>query len=111
MRPGRARGHVDRDHRELAELGFQVTPLVVELARTETVDDLVGAGAAVERDAAIALFLRAAENVVVVPEREGGAGEVGLLRLDLLQADDVGLLPGEPAVKALLRGRAQAVDV
>ena len=37
--------------------------------------------------------------------------EVELLALDLLQADDVGALRGEPAEQALARGRAQPVDV
>src|SRR6185503_13895051 len=99
------------DHPELAEARLDVAALGVELAAGETAPHLVGRTAAVERDPAIALLLR-----------EGVAGlerlqpvqlrvEIGLVALQLLQADDVRLLRRQPAEQPLAGGRADAVDV
>jgi hypothetical protein len=49
------------------------------------------------------------EVPVASAERAHRLVEVGLVRLDLLHADDVGLLLGDPVEEALATGRADAV--
>src|SRR5262245_21881626 len=108
----RARGHVNRDDRELAEIGLEVAPLRIELAAAVAAGDPVGPLARVERDAAVAFL---GGRAVVVPVKalrhQREPGEVRLLRLDLLKAHDVGLLASEPARKTLRERRAYAVEV
>src|SRR5262249_17906741 len=108
-RPG---GHVNRHDREPAEVGAQEPPFRVELPAAEPALDAVGFDARVERHAAVA-FLGRAAVVVAVPalrdERE--AVEVRLLRLDLLQAHDVGALAREPPRETLGARGAYAVEI
>ena len=56
---GRARGQVDRDHRELAEARLEIAALGVDLAAAEALArPRSGVAPAVQRDAAVALLLR-----------------------------------------------------
>src|SRR5260221_9083417 len=111
VRTGRARRQVERDHPQLAEARFDIAALGVELAHREAAPHLVGRGAAIERDAAVALLLgervAGVEGLQAVQLRV----EVGLVALQHLQADHVGTLRCEPAEETLVRGAAHAVDV
>jgi len=103
--------HVHRDHPKLPEARFDVAALGIELPACEAALHFVGLRAAHQRDAAVAFLL--GEGVA---GREALQGvqlrvEVELLALDLLQAEDVGALGGEPAEQALAGGRAQPVDI
>src|SRR6185436_3259387 len=65
----------------------------------------------VQRDAAIALLL--GERVAALERLHAvqSGVEVRFVALQLLQADDVGALRGEPPEHALLRRRPYAIDV
>src|SRR5215831_5754373 len=108
----RARGQVDRHHREPAEIGAQEPAFRVELAATKAARDAVGFHAGIQRHAAVALLGRAA-FIVPVPalRHEREAVEVRFLRLDLLQADDVCALARKPARETLRVRRADAVEI
>src|SRR5215467_12762975 len=98
----RARGQVDRYHRQPAEIGAQEPAFGVELAAAEAARDAVGFHAGIQRHAAVAPLGRAA-FIVPVPalrdERE--AVEIRFLRLDLLQADDICALARKPPRETL----------
>src|SRR5262249_32635110 len=108
----RPRGHVQRHDREPAEIRAQESPLRVELAAAVAAGDGVGLPARIQRDAAVALLGGCA---VVMPvealRHERELGEVRLLRLDLLEAHDVGLLARKPLRKTLRERRADAVEI
>src|SRR5258708_39331522 len=111
VRTGRAGGQVDRHHPELAEARLDVASLGVEFLALEAAARLVRLPAAVKSDAAIAFLLGKAVARRVPLQRVQRRVQIRLLALDLLQADDVGALRGEPAEQALLRRRTDAVDV
>src|SRR3989344_5158674 len=71
----------------------------------------VGLVTGVECDTGVALLLRAVEITVIAPGRAHLVREIAFLRLDLLHADDVGILAFEPAEQTLGGSGADAVDV
>jgi len=90
----------------------QEPSLRVEFAAAEAAGHAPGFRARVQRDAAVALFRRAAIVVAAIPPgNEGEAREVGFLRLYFLQTYDVCALTREPARKALGERRTDAVEV
>src|SRR5712671_2379329 len=111
MRSGRARRQVDRDHPELAEARLDVAAFGIELLAGKAAPDLIGLPFAIQRHAAVAFFLGEAVAGGVPFEAVQGRVEIGLLALDLLQADHVRPLRREPAEQALLCRRTDAVDV
>ncbi len=108
---GRARRQVQRDHAELAEPGFQVAPLAVHVHPAESLDHVIGLDPRIQADPAVALLfgLEVIAGVAFGPELR--VLQLLILPLDLLQADHIGILSRKPGEKALLRGRADAVDV
>src|SRR5688572_4391459 len=111
VRAGGAGRHVQRHHPELSEARFDVAPLAVELAMRKAAPHLVGRLAAIERDAAVTLFVRERVAGLIDLEAVQLGVEVGLLALHFLQTDDVGALPGEPAEQAFARRGTNSVDV
>jgi hypothetical protein len=107
----RARGKVDRHDAQVAVIGLDVAALRVELGDAQARHDLVGLAPRIDADPAVAPLLGGVEERVVAARRQQRPGEVGLLALDLLQANDVRALPAHPRHEALGAGRAQAVDV
>src|SRR5205807_4584840 len=81
-----ARGQIQRSHPQPAEAGLDVAALGVELAVLEAALELVGRGAAIEGDAAVAFLL--GEGVAGLERFQAMQPrvEVGLLALHLLQA-------------------------
>src|SRR5688572_17846195 len=111
MLAGRARRHIHRHHPELAEARLDVATLSVELAALESTAHFVRGLAAIQGDAAIALFLGEGMAGLKDLETVQLGVEVDFLALHLLQAYDIGALPGEPAEKPLVRRRPNAVYV
>src|SRR5205085_2743960 len=81
---------------------LDVAPFGVELAAGEAAPHLVGGLPAVERHAAVALLLGEGVAAFVELEPVQLRIEVGLVAFQLLEADDVRLLRGEPAEQSLL---------
>ncbi len=71
----------------------------------------VGLAPRIDRDAAVAFFLRVDEGGVELGPVERLGRELMFLRLRFLQAHDVGLLLVHPAEEALARGGPDAVEV
>src|SRR3954466_15638952 len=111
MRTGGAGGQVNRHHPKLAEASLDVTALAVEPAHAEALPHLVGRAAAIERDAAVALLLRERMAALEGIEAVQLGIEVGLVALQLLKADHVGVLRFEPAEETFFCRRPDAVDV
>src|SRR5262249_52442393 len=111
MRPRRARGQIDGDEPQVAEARLDIAPFGVELTTGEAAPHFIGSRPAVERATAVALLPR--EGMAALEELEAMelGVEVGLVAFQLLQADDVRLLRGEPAEESLLCRRTDAVDV
>ncbi|GAB1461353.1 hypothetical protein MASR2M50_31280 [Thauera sp.] len=107
----RARGQVQRHHRELAEVELQEAALGVDRGDAEALDDAVRRVPAVDADAAVALLLRGVEPAPHARRRAHLGAQVGVLRLELLHAQEVGLLRGQPVEQALGAGRADPVEV
>jgi len=97
--------------RDVAELGLHVAALAVELGHAEAGDCAQRLLLRVQRGAAVALLLRAMEVAVQVVGEAPSMRNVGLVRLDLLQADHVGVGLRQPAEQPLGAGGADAVDV
>src|SRR5947209_3069493 len=97
VRTGGARGQVNGDHPQRAEACLDVTAFAVKLAHSEALPHFVGRAAAIKRDAAVAFLLR--ERVAALEGLEAVqlGIEVGLVALQLLQANHVGVLRFEPA--------------
>src|SRR5688572_23833743 len=103
---------VKRHDREPAEARFDATALVIEFLLTEAALDLIGRAPAVKRDARVAFLDRVFVETVIARGTETGVRlELLHLRLGFLQADDVSILRGQPVEKALLRRRADAVEI
>ena len=111
VRARRTGGQVQRDHRQLAVVGFEEAPFGVEFLHAEAHDNALRLAPAVQRDASVALLLGRMQVPLVSLEAERPVGEIRLLRLYFLQADDVGLLRGEPAEHALPFRGADAVHI
>jgi hypothetical protein len=110
--PARARRNVERRDREVvAEVHAHEAPLDVVLGHAEAAHDAVRLASRIDRDAAVAFFLRIDEGGTELGAIERLGRELMLLRLGFLQADDVGLLLVHPAEEALAGGRADAVEI
>src|SRR5690606_18797007 len=109
---GRAGGNVERNHGEIAEARLDVAPFLVERFPAQRGSDLVGLAPGVDGHSAIALLGgRVAEERPVAVYHELRRGELVLLGLGLLHAQDVGILLAEPVEKALAGSRTYAVGV
>src|SRR5688572_24028792 len=109
---GGTRRNVEGHHAEVAEARLDVAALVVERGPAHRGQDFVGFAAAVDGHAAVALLrARVLEPGAVAVRAEGAVVQLVLLRLGFLQAQDVGVLAGEPVEEALGGGRTQAVGV
>ena len=106
-----AGGDVDGHDAELAEAGFEVAAFGVELFGAKAVDDAVGLFAAEEGDAAVAFAFGGIVEAVVAGGRRLVRVELLGVGAELLDADEVGVLLGEPGVEALADGGAEAVGV
>src|SRR5690606_1431294 len=110
--PGGSGGDIERHHRQVAEARLDVAPLVVERIPAQAGAQFIGLAAAVDRHAAVALLGgRVAEGDVVAGGPERLARELVLLGLGFLDAQDVGVLFGEPVEKSLVGRRTDAVGV
>src|SRR5690606_681461 len=90
---------------------LDVAALVVERRPAQRRAHLVRLTTAVDRHAAVALFGDRVAVMAVAERAEAGVGQLVLLRLGFLQADDVGLLAFQPAEETLGRSGADAVGV
>src|SRR5262245_55486162 len=111
MLAARARGQVETDHAQVAEIGLQVAALAVELAAAEAGGERRRC-TRVHADPRVAPPLRRMEVRRALARRAQAARHVVVMRLELLQADDVPRLDArEPARETLALGGANAVDV
>src|SRR5690606_32933855 len=107
-RPG---GQLGRPHRQVRVHRLEVASLGVELLVAEAGDQSLGRPPAVDAHPAVALLLRGMEMPVQLADAPHLVGNVGLGRLDLLHADEVGILRGGPFLEALALRGADAVEV
>ena len=111
----RTRRQVDRDYREFAgscvEVSAHVAPFGIELGHAESGGDLGRFLPAVEADAAIALLFGVVEMAVITGRGQHLGGHVGVLRLDFLHAQHIGLVLCQPRQETLAFGRADAVEI
>ena len=106
-----AGGLVERDDGQLAVIRFDVAAFGIEFGDAEAFDDFLRLRAGVDADAAVTLFLGVVEGAgQAVALNEFGL-EVGGLRLELLHADDVGAVCGQPVEETLGGGGTDAVEV
>jgi len=109
---GTARRDVEGDHAEVAEARFDIAAFLVERRPAQRGDDLVGLTLAVDRNPAVALLgAGIAVEAMVAIRAEHRIGQLGLLGLGFLQAQDIGVLCAEPVEEALAGGRTDAVGV
>ena len=87
-----------------AAVRAQITPLGIELGDTQAGDDLLRPLAAIDAHTAVAFLFRIMKVAVITVWREHLPGHVRFLRLDFLQANDVGILLREPFVEAFACG-------
>jgi hypothetical protein len=106
-----ARGHVERDHAEVSHVHLEEAPLLVDLRDAEADHHVLGLVPRIDRHTAVAALLRRMEEGVQRARREELARQVGFVRLDFLQAHEVGLLPPHPWGEALGVRRPQPVHV
>ncbi len=92
-----AGGQVQRYHRQLPELRFQVASFAVELGDPEAAHHALRGVPRVERNPGVALALGVTEEALIPRQRHGMAGELRLLAAGLLQADEVRVLAAQPA--------------
>src|SRR5690606_27027338 len=111
QRARRSRREIDARDRDVREARLDVAPLGVELRHAEPGHDLERPGAAIERDAAIARAVRRVQKALVARDMIVRAVHLLGLRLELLDAEHVRVLVGEPREKTLARGGSQAVGV
>ena len=111
FRSGGARRKVHRDRREVLELGLDIAALGVELGRTEAEPHRARLLGGVHRRARVAASLRAVEETMQAVRESERLRDIDLVGLDLLQADDVGLGPAQPAKQSLGGRRADTVDI
>jgi len=105
----RARGQIERDYAEVAELRFDVAPFCVDIGNPQSLDDSIGWVRAVQCDAAVATFLRAVEVTAQATGVEHARSEIAGLRFDLLQTDDIGALRRHPGQQPFVDGSSYAV--
>ena len=101
---GRSGREVHRNHRDVGEVGFDVPPLGIELGIAETELDPPRPALCIQSRAAVPPFLSAVKKTVQAGLGTQGIRDVDLVRLDLLQADDVGIGSFDPPEHALGRG-------
>src|SRR5690606_11732290 len=106
------RWDVERDDAEVAEPRLDVAPFLVERLPAQRGADLVRLAPGVDGHAAVALLRGGvAEPGLVAGGQELRPRELVLLGLGFLDAEDVGVLRGEPVEESLAGRRAQAVGV
>ena len=107
----RAGRQVEGHDGELAEVGLQVAAFGVDVENAKPLDDPIGFAAAVEAHAAVPFLLGVMEPALQAGGSAHGVGEIRGLRLQFLQAHDIGILPFEPGEEALGHRRADAVHI
>jgi len=90
---------------------FDVAAFRVDVGDAEALDDLLGLLFRVDADAAVSLLLRIVEITMEAGRIEHFQGKVGRLRLEFLQADDIGVLAGQPLVHTFLGGGSNSVKI
>ncbi len=106
--PGR---QVERNHRQPVEVGLEVAPFGIELGVAETFDDAIGMLSRINADAAVAFPFGGMEATGESGRRAQRGCQVGQLRLEFLDADDVGLLRRQPLEKSLVRGGTDTIQI
>src|SRR5690554_5400545 len=106
-----ARWQIHRNDGELVIHQLQVAAFSINFDHAQAFDDLLGLVPGVNADAAVAL----AFGIVKIALVTGGVAhvfsQVGVLRLQFLHADEVGILRGQPLQKAFSDGGADAVKI
>ena len=92
----RAGGQIDRNHRQIAEDHLDVAAFGVNVGNAQSLDDLVGLASAIDANAAVAFFLGVMEVAVMARRIEHGRAHVANLGLELLHADEIGILLLQP---------------
>src|SRR3990172_7930961 len=111
VRARRTRRQVKGNDTELPEVSPQIAPFVIVFLGTKTDAQPVRLAAAVERHPGITLLFGAVEKTVKTLGREHLVGQIGLLRLDLLQAHDIRVPARQPLEQAFPGRGTDAVDV
>ena len=100
---------IERYDAEIAEPRFQITALRVDVGNADAGNHAVGFFAAVDTHAAVARPFGAMEIAVESVRIADSRGEILVLGLELLHADDVRALFREPAEEAFIDGGTYAV--
>ena len=109
LRRARSGRDIERYDAQVAELGFEVAALGVDVADADAGDQAVGLFPAVDADAAVTRPVGAMEIAVESFRVANRVGEILVLRLEFLHAHEIGALPGKPAKEAFIDGRTYAV--
>ena len=108
---GRTGWDIHRNHGEIAEVSFDITPFGIELftakPRAYSLRCLVG----IQAHAAVALFLREMKMPACAGQFAQGLIEIGLLSLDLLDTQHIRPMRFEPLCDTFALSRAQAIEV
>src|SRR3990170_5563445 len=102
---------VHRYHAETGKVRAQVTTLGIKLGDTQAGNNMLRPLAAIDAHAAVAFLFRIMEVAVIIEWREHLPGHVRFLRLEFLQANDVGILQREPFVEAFAGSGTDAVQI
>ncbi len=94
---------------KFAEARLQIAALGIDVRDAETPDCLVRCLAAIDADAAVTRAVGTMEAAAVSVGIADRFAEVAFLRLDLLNANRVGVLHGQPLEKAFVDCRTYAV--
>src|ERR1700761_8811688 len=108
----RTRGHIQRDHAEVAKARLDIAPFAIERLPAQCRAHFVRLALGIDSHAAVALLAaRIAVEAMMSIGPEHRVAELVFLCLGFLQADHIGLLLAQPFEHALGAGRTDAVGV
>jgi hypothetical protein len=106
-----ARGQIDRHHGQLGIDQFDIAAFGVDLGHAQADHHRLRLVRGIDAHTAIAFFLGVMEIALVGARRLHGRGDVRFLGLELLDADEIGVLLAHPIEKTLGVGGPDAIQV
>ena len=107
----RAGGQIQRNNRQFAEIGADIASFGIEFRMFKALDDTVRLLSAPDADAAVTLLYRRMVVGVHAIRHPHFRRQIRQLRLEFLQADDVGGLRSRPREHVFAPGAADTIEI